>query len=210
MFKTMLMVTLSIVLLSTCAGRRQLDAKAYMKWFSDADNGLTRTKQVNGYLITLKYIPAEYLIYKEFNGMVSATVAKKDSIAEYYKHNLNFVLSISPTGSDDEGRNILYDKIEKFEDYKSRVFDINFDVENLIELKLDEGVSLAPSIYNVENTYGLSKELNFNLVFSPQASMGSFDQVDQIDLVFSDYIFETGISHFVFDKKDLKNLPILL
>lgn len=206
MMHKILYLILLLSLLISC-GRKKLSAPEYLAWYKGAGEELTRTKQINGYEIRLKYIPAEYLTYKDLQG---AGFVKKDSIAEYYQHNLNFVLSIRPLGKEEGERNIMFDRLEKFEDYKKRVFDLNFNMEELVELKLDKGIALVPSIYNVENTYGLSKELNFNLVFSPKAHKDDFDRAEEIDVVLNDYIFETGISHFVFKKKDLENLPILL
>jgi hypothetical protein len=206
-FLYILYVFVALLTASSCGGRKQLTAKEYMAWYQDPENGLIRTKEVNGYLIKVKYIPADYQIYKD---MAGAKGSKRDSVAAYYKDNVSLLLSISPIGTKDRERNIMYDGLEKFEDYKKRVFDLNFNMEELVELKLGEGISLAPSIYNVENTYGLSKELNFNIVFSPSAAVKSFESYDKIDIVLNDYIFETGISHFVFEKKELEKLPILI
>lgn len=194
---------------SACMGRKKLKAEAYMAWYKDADNGLSKEKIVGGYKIKMRYVPADYLIYKE---MLASPKANRDSVAQYYQNNVALVLSISPVAVDpkDGDRNIMYDGLEKFEDYKKRVFDLNFNIEDLVELKLDEHTTLVPSIYNVENTYGLSKELNFNLVFSPTAAVKDLSKYEQLDVVLNDRVFETGISHFVFEKKELDKLPILL
>ena len=202
------LVALGFLSLSACKDSKKMNAHQYMAWFKDPDNGLTKEKIVNGYRLKIRYIPAEYLIYKELMGNQKAN---KDSIAAYYKSNISLVLSISPVSIDPkEGdRNIMYDGLEKFEEYKKRVFDLNFNMEQLVELQLDENTTLAPSIYNVENTYGLSRELNFNLVFSPNTAVKDFKKYEKIDIVLNDYIFETGINHFVFEKKELDQLPIL-
>lgn len=208
MYKYIVLVFAGLCVLSAC-GRKELGLEAYMAWYKQADNGLSKEKVVNGYKIKLRYIPADYLVYKE---LIASPKAKRDSVAQYYQNNVSLVLSIAPVAMDPhEGdRNIMYDGLEKFEDYKKRVFDLNFNIEDLVELKLDENTVLVPSIYNVENTYGLSKELNFNIVFSPNARVKDFGKYEKLDVVLNDHVFETGINHFVFEKKELDKLPILL
>lgn len=195
-------------MLCACAHRDKLEFEEYSHWIAKPEHGLVQEKRVNGYILKVKYLPWQYMVRKEM--LLSGARSNFDSIASFYKSNYNFLLSITPdiNGASDS-RNIMFDDIEKFEDYKQRVFDVNFKMEDFVRLKLSNGVVLSPSIYNTENTYGLNKDLNFNLVFSPNTKNENM-KIEDIDLILEDYIFSTGINHFIIKTEDLDNLPILI
>lgn len=206
LLKLIVILSFGCSVLFSCNDSNKLSAEEYTKWLGKNSHLFTQEKEISGYKIKLKYIPCDYLILKELN---SNKKINRDSIEQYYRNNLTFVLSIAPV-ENKEGRNIMFDQVTKFEEYKKRVFELNFNMEEMVELKVDDNETLLPSIYNVENTYGLSKDLNFNIVFSPKDPKLGFKNLKNIDFVLNDYIFETGINHFVFNKKELENLPSLL
>jgi hypothetical protein len=147
-------------------------------------------KNVSGFSLKMEYQP-RHLLASGGNG-----------------YDLHFILTIAPLKEyDDEYKATMFEKISKFEEYKQRVFDINFSMDRLVELSLDEkGITYIPTLFNTENTYGLTKEIKINFVFSPKVSKDDFANAKQLDIAFADEIFETGINHFVFDNQKIKDI----
>src|SRR5258705_9477775 len=59
----------------------------FFKWWNSKSNGLVKEKTVNDFKITVKYVPLEYLLYREQKG---------SNIDYKYKHSRTFLLTIEP------------------------------------------------------------------------------------------------------------------
>ncbi len=194
-------ILLILLLTSSCKNKGITDMPSFCKWINQSSNGLTQTKNINDLKLAVKYLPPEYLAMKEavdFNN--NASPALYDSLLQLYKKNTTFILTISPENS--EGGDVMYRDVFDYKEYKQRVHDLNFDFTSYVSI--ESGEKLFPAeLSNLENTYSLSKERNIYVVFSDSVLLGSKD----IDFIFNDEIFNTGISHFTFQTENLKNIP---
>ena len=109
---------------------------------------------------------------------------------------LNFLLSISSSQQD---QNIIYRGIQNEEALRNRIYFLNFRFEELIQLKVGNK-AIFPSLCILESTNQLSNNLRFVLAFDEGLSDLA---VEEIDLLVMDMVFETGIHHFSFSKKEM-------
>ncbi len=190
MMKVLISIFLLLGFFASCskAKSRQECLEYYTKHKSD----YVVSKVVSGFEVKMEYLPKHLLAQEK--------VTKNN--------DMNFVLTIAPLKDyDDEYKATMFEKITKFEEYKERVFNLNFEMDKLVELSLDGSDKMyTPVLFNTENTYGLTKEIKINLVFAPKSVEKEFSNAGELDLIFTDEIFETGINHFVFDNKKINNI----
>ena len=190
-------------MLSACAPNSLSEERAYFQWLNNAENGLVQEKYANGFKVSAKYLPPEYLVYNEIKKS-QYTQADIDQLMTKYKANATFMLTIAPDERKEEGRDVVYYEVFDEAAYKERVQELNFHIGEYIELQVGDQ-SMAPVLHHMENTYGLGKHRNFLLVFGGTES--GVTNAEEVDLVFSDEIFKTGISHFVFETEHLEAVP---
>lgn len=199
-----IVVTFASLLLG--CGRGTIDsAESLYAWMNDQDNGLVITKYVNGIKLTAKYLPPAYLAYKEWVDSDKENLRYQDVLSGY-QNNRTFLLTIGPDDREVAGGDVMFYNVLNEKDYRQRVQDLNFDIGKYISLNV-ENRQLAPKLHTLENTYGLGNHRNIYLVFADDKINGSLLTGERLDLKFIDGIFQTGISHFVFDKQDLDGLP---
>lgn len=182
--------------------------KDYYKWINDGDHRLFAVKTINGVNLVVKYLPPEYLAYKEYRGGGVAR-EKLDSLIAQYNHNRTFLLTLSLEDQNNSLPNgdIMYSNIISPEEYDNRLLELSFNIKQYIKLETESN-SYVPVLHTFENTYGLSPNRGIYLVFAP----GGKEQEDlltskELEFVFEDQLFMTGISCFVFKKNDLDNIP---
>ncbi len=101
---------------------------------------------------------------------------------------------------------MMYLGISNYSEYSRRISTMNFRMNEYITLKTDT-VKFTPVLSSLENTYGLSKALNINVVFSPGENHKDVVNSETLDFILSDDIFNTGISHFVFRREAIEQIP---
>lgn len=182
----------------------------YMQWIHNEDNGLVKSKHINGLIFTVKYLPAEYMAYQELKDSNAHTISK-DSLIKQYRNTLFFLLTVN---SDDEmkenaGKDVMYLGVKNPKEYQERVMLMNFNMKEFISIQLNDSSTYSPVLTNMENTYGLSNGRSILCVFAPYKSIQEFNNSNTIDLIWDDEIFQSGRNHFVFDSKDFLSLPRL-
>jgi hypothetical protein len=169
----------------------------YYKWISDPEHELVRTKKAGEVEISVRYLSPRFLAYKEWKGLDNKTDIKLDSLVDSYANSLTFLMSISNRAQEDKKADIMYEGLESFEGYNSRVHEMNFNFQNY--LLLQQGQSkVEPSICVMENSYGLSKVKKIYIVFPAKHEDKELLHKQELDIVYVDEIFNTGINHFLF------------
>ncbi len=195
---------LSLLLgLYACQGMKKdtpMDYKDYMAWMSDPSHGMVKEKRVNGLLLKVKYIPSDLAALKtkkKFQGSVAT-----DSSA-------TFLLSIGPENELTHGSgDLMMADVKNFEEYKEKFNEMHFQLGEYARLQSGPSV-YEPTLFHLEPTYGLGKELTVTFVFSPKSDPREFMGKRGYDFVFDDRFFNTGKSHFVFLQEDLQEIPRL-
>ncbi len=193
--------------LFSCNKKEVSTVGAYSKWINDPANGLTLTRKIHGLKISVKYLPADYLEYKEMQD--NSGENQLDSLKKEYENSLTFLMTIGPDEEKGNKNDIMFDGIKNYKEYSERLLSLNFEIEKNVLLKTDN-VALKPVLSALENTYGLSKSRNIVFAFAPtQNEKQEIENSNTIDFIYSDELFELGLMHFNFNTSDFKNLPLI-
>ncbi len=181
--------------------------KEWMSFLANPKNGYVKKKVSSGIELTVKYLPATYLTYKELSKS-NYNKTQIDSIYKLYKNQRTFLLAIKPDVSKSEG-DVMYKDVGSYPDYKKRVLELNFEIGDHIRIKAGDKTYL-PVLFNMENTYSLTDHRNFYLVFSSDdKKKEELINAEKLDFIFEDDVFGTGINHFSFEKNKIDSNPSL-
>ncbi|MBI4646902.1 MAG: hypothetical protein HY738_10000 [Bacteroidia bacterium] len=195
------------VIITSCSDKTQLNTfQEYAEYLNDPENGLIKIKTVNGYELKVHYLPPAYSAYLELSQDSVITKKEADSVLKDYLDGLTFMLSIGPDKNRGYSGNIMYNGITKYEEYKERLINLSFSIENFVTLKTGNEI-YSPVLSSFDFEYGLKENKNILFVFLPINNNNSFHTSDNLDFVFEDFVFDTGMNHFVFNRKDINSLP---
>ena len=199
---------ISLLLLTACA-KKKVGLDDYLKYLNKTENGLVKTKKVNGYILTLKYLSPEYLTARELTDYKK--VPEKsivDSLLKVHRTYQSFLLTFSPDEEKGNHNDIMLVRTSNYSEFSQKVEQMNFFMGDKIQLKTQKG-DYAPVLTNLENTYGLSKARSLTIVFAPEKNANEFKDIKNWEIVYDDELFGAGILHFNIDQKDIDNLPEL-
>ncbi|NQY09761.1 MAG: hypothetical protein HRT71_09640 [Flavobacteriales bacterium] len=202
-----LMIAMAILLLS-CNQSSINNYEAYVQWLHNPENNLSKTRYVNGLEIKVRYSPVEFLAYRELQDEVGYSQQTIDSVVNLYKGSLTFVMEIGPDERKDVGGDIMYRGVGSYADYTKRVYAMNFDIEQYVSIKTQEG-SVSPVLSNMENVYGLTKSRSIVFVFAQKQNGKDLLNQESLDFVYDDDLFGLGINHFKFKSSDINAIPII-
>lgn len=184
------------------------NVEVYLRWLNNPQNGLVRSKTVNGFSLTVKYLPPDYLACRELADGKEYSAAYKDSIRSIYNQGMSFLLRIAPD-EESHSSDIMFWNARNYQEYKERFLNLNFTISEYIALKTDRG-KYNPVLSNLENVYGLTPGRNLQFVFVDEQHPNGLKEAAFFDFIFTDEIFDTGINHFVFSREDINNIPKLI
>ena len=136
----------------------------YLQYISNPKHNLTKTRYINGFRLSVKYMPPEILAYNELQNKVYIK-SFQDSIIGIYENSRTFILTIAPDDRKNESNDIMFYNVMNTLDFKERVQTMNFNINEYISLNTEKN-TFYPALHLFENTYGLSKHRNLNVVFS--------------------------------------------
>jgi hypothetical protein len=173
---------------------------------NDQDHGFKVCRSVNGVLVSVLYLPPEYLAMKELTTNNTSGKLNYDSLLNFYNNATSFIITFGPDETKKNTNDIMFDNINNLQEYTERSLKLNFEMENNVRLRTKNG-EYAPVLSSLENTYGLSKDRKINLVFAGGTDTDLKDS-PYYDFVYADETFGVGTLHFNFDKNKIKeNMP---
>ena len=164
----------------------------FQAYINTPANGLIKTRIVGGLEFSLKYIPETYL------KSVGDLQSERDGV--------RFLFKIAPSQQTGEAFDVLTQTVSSSRAFKEKNLLFNFGLQNYLTLRIDDQ-ELKPVLVEPENTYELKKHRLINVVFPKENINQDWNGADQIDIVFRDVLYDTGIHHFVFDLTKIKNIP---
>ena len=196
-------ISIFILIVMSCSSA--IDSKEeLLKWLGDADNGFVKKTKANGFVLSMKYLPEEYLALNEMN---KDNITDMNSFQEYvnkFKNSKTFLLTIS---HDKETVNAGNYDVANLSEYGQRIRDLSFNIKDVLVLKTSSGKKYKPVLTTMENAYEIANKKSIYMVFSDDQK--EILNSEQLDIVFQDSFLDTGISHFVFEGKKINNLPNL-
>lgn len=191
------MMVVLMLWLCSC-GKKQMNfesTKDYLIWASDLSNGALKSKDVNGFKLSAKYLHPEFLAIRECG---TCSKSEYDSLQALYKTNLSFLVTIGP--GEGEVGDVMKANVTNYAEYSERFLKMNFEFDDRVKL-LNEKTTEQLLVYSLENTYGLTDHRDMYLVFSNSDSLNSPNGV--VEMTVDGNLFGMGICKFRFDKADL-------
>jgi hypothetical protein len=191
-----------------CGNRTFNTEQEYYAWINKAENGLVKERYVNHTHFKVNLLPSDLLLLRALKTLPSAEQADLDSISRDLQHSTTFVITIGPDQREQEGRrDIVFSGVASYEEYRDKLMRLNFEMEEMILLKVGNE-QLKPALTNFENVYGLTDHRKVNLVFvAKNEEQGKQIRQGDLELLFDDRIFNTGINRFVFRRADIEEVP---
>lgn len=177
---------------------------AFLEWLNQPENGYVKKNHTNGFSMTMKYLPAEYLAYAEFKNEDLDPSKDRATLVEEFEDSRTFILSIEHEVS---GIDISNYGIQNISEFKRRISELNFNIKDYIFLKNENGKKSKPVLTTFENSYELGGKKTFYIVFAKEQEKDI--DAKKIDIVFEDPFFDTGINHFMFQTEQIDHSPIL-
>lgn len=193
-----------LALLLCCWGcqSRQVDSlAAYTSYLNQADNGLLQSIQKGGVKLSVKYLPAPYLAFREMSQAGIVSQVRLDSLQVGYNATYTFQLDLEATNGADL-QALLHQRSSSPAQISQNLYRVHHQMDELVSLQLADTL-LRPVLFNLENAPGMNQKMSFTFVFVrptpaiPQA----------LRFVLEDPIFLTGHSELVFEAHSLNELP---
>ena len=106
------------------------DESDYFLYLEDRDNGIAKSKEILDVEIKVKYLPSEYLCYQDMRKEQFSTELK-DSIMEYYRYNISFLVSIGPSENSESEFDITKVGVANYSEFSQRAEILNFQMKKL-------------------------------------------------------------------------------
>ncbi|MCA6363635.1 MAG: hypothetical protein IM638_11410 [Bacteroidetes bacterium] len=186
-----------LLLLAGCA-KQALEPVQYRAWVEDEDNGLKVVKNVGDLVFTLQHCPIDYLILREQDQTPTTeqmNTRRKDlQGAEYYHLRI---------GTKNKSDVMQYGNASP-EDLIRRSDALNFAFQQSIFLCA--GTDTLPcTVYQFENSYGLSPDIVINLGFATDAKT----QGQPRELFIDEQLFGTGPLYLKINSSAIQSTPLL-
>src|SRR4026207_1812455 len=117
--KTRIIFCLVIMMVLVSCKKQFTSESEFFKWWNSKSNGLIREKIVNEFKITVRYVPMEYLLFRERDAWSGSGIHNK------YKYSRTFLLTIEPIDKKKDTDLLLQD-IGSYSEYKDRIIQLNF------------------------------------------------------------------------------------
>lgn len=169
-----------------------------LKYCQDNGNGLHKQSEANGILIDVSYRPQDLIVDQEIEGS-SYSANQIDSIRNRLNDFDYFLLSISKDNND---------LIRSYASDPAMLQSIFEHLSNGIGayVKLVHNAdTLSVYDYMYLNGHGLSESSKILFVFES----GLRKKEGNVDMIYKDEFFRTGLNHFEFDIKSIKKIPEL-
>jgi len=196
-----------VYFLSGCSGHPKIDSiEEYLRWLNKEESGLVKIRHIHGIELKVKFLPTDYWMYLERSKTNPGEGAEHGMSID--QQSITFLMCIGPDERKNKGKDIMWQGIFSYPEYKERMHQLNFALQDRVSLRLGNH-TYQPVLARMENVYGLQPSRNIIFVFVPSASehQDGLQQYEKIDFVFEDDLFDTGINHFVFRTEDIENTP---
>ena len=188
---------------------KELSPEKYTKWIFSKDHGLIKEKSVSNVKISVRFLPSQYLAYREY---INTEKSKPfDSIWVAYKCGLTFQVTLEAEKNDARYGNLMYYNISSQPELTARTQYLSFKIQEFIFLSRDE-TTIEPVLSNFEGFDQLGNKLSFQVSFIlPDYQCGQKNNnFKDFALVFDDPFLDLGTNQFAFDSRSILDIPKLV
>ena len=170
------------------------DFSEYLQYLANEENGVVKEKTISGLKLQVKYLPLEYLNHRA-----------KEEGGSNYDHSVCFMFTLGPDST--ESFDITKVGVSNYEEFAERMETMNFRMHESLELKVNNKI-YKPSIAQMENVYGLKNGRIIMVVYEVKDNKdNNFMRTQDVQFIYKDQLFNTGITKFLFEENDLTDLP---
>ena len=181
------------VLFTSCTKTRFNDFNAYKTAIFSKESGLIKEKTVNGIKMTIKYLPADYLIREDMvKNNIIADKKNTDSLRSSYSKSYYFLFSIRQTDNGSK-KDLLTRDIFNEQDYLAKKYILEFRMNEFFRLKISDQV-YAPVLVHTENHDEFRDIINIHLLFPIENG-----NKDEVTIVYDDPFWNLGKNNFLFE-----------
>lgn len=199
-YTILILLACSAVLLTAfwTGAKSTLDPRAYVRWIEDPANGLRLVRKSHDVQFELQYRPADYIIAQENAKPVLDEKFHTDRQAQL-GDMMYFTLAIQ-SGSTDIMMHNMKDESEYYQRANYYALDFQQDIRMVIEKD-----TLPCSMYQFENTYGVTPYIKMLLAFS--GSHRSKLETSNPVILVNDRVFGGGLMRFEYQHTQLNAVP---
>jgi hypothetical protein len=195
-----LLPLLCIAVMASSCSNHSLTVSEYLKWV-ETGKKIETTKKVEDYEFKAKYLPREFLAYRDLRNEKPDAQKMRQSIGNYTS-SYCMVLKIATANHD---KDVLGNDAQGKEGYYGRLQYFISGIQN--DLTLCDGIdTLHCTICNFERTYNVSPYLTFYLVFDTKKPQKEHFEHD-LTLAYDDRTLGVGKVNLSLDRSDLNSLP---
>jgi hypothetical protein len=179
----------------------------YMQWIASRAETFQRVKEVNGLEISVQYLPADFLAYREF---LRSDSVSYDSIRKSYACGTTFQISVQAERENHVYGNLLQYKLIDQQEIRDRVKYLSFRIEEFIYVE-HQGKQYLPALSHFEGFDGVTNKLSFQVVFLiPEFNCGKpVGNFDVVTVTFDDPYWESGKNNFQLARGVFEDLPTI-
>lgn len=199
------MLILLSLLFGACSKELPRNVLGLQEYVAEPENGLVRSRTVEGIITTVKLIPPELNALREAGNITDSCSTKLTELKTQYASQLYFVVNLASDGEKHTG-DVMYTGVYDVEAFKQQAYDLNFAWDEMVKLRCGS-TTYKPALSALENTYGLTKDRNVVIVFTPEGNEDlDFFSSQFIELEITNDLFGTGVQHFKFRRSDLERI----
>jgi hypothetical protein len=189
--------TLSVVMsLQGCHLRRV--TKQRLVRMIDQDKDLSQTREVGGIKVQMKYVPYSLMVLQELEASGSADTDRVRVLEKKYSPQYYFRLTFSKNNQE------VIRQLGSFHQYSNMLQVLSFELGSHINALTGKGDTVYLKDYAFEQDFGMSSANASLLVFARK----DFDKSREISLNIGEFGLGIGEIRFVFDKKEMEELPL--
>lgn len=173
-------------------------------FISNEENGLKKLKVVNDIVLSVKYITAEQLAFRELKHLKSFTQLDLDSVVKDYANQVSIVFSIKSLNNLESEFKFLNTK--SISEYQQQLSVLNFQLKKMVSLKIQDK-EYKVILSEIENYINYQPQKVFLLVFSPNDFTSEQLKEQDLTFFFKDELFKTGISKFTIYSNHIQEIP---
>jgi len=202
-----LIVSLIAVYLTGCGRPATLEPEKFMPWIAKKESGLTQEKTVNHVTMRARFLPAEYLAYREY---IVDRSASFDSLTKRYQCGLAFQFSLHADKADKRYGNLMQYNGTGDQEFLDRSQILSFNIQDFISMQLHDRVHV-PVLAQYEGFNAINNTISFYVVFQiDEFSCGKGDEgFDDLTFTFNDPFWNLGKNNFLFKKNNILEMPKL-
>lgn len=196
---TILVLTVAFSL-SNCA-KEEMQPAELVQWVQAPENGLRKTKTLNGVQFTIQYQPLDFTVANEIKQQAireDQYLRRKAALGDLQRFHLTLDVA---EGSTD----IMHFGAGNERAYQDRLHYFSFGLRHDIQLECD-GTRYPCKLFHFERSYDIGTHRNFVLGFAVPNTSDSKDLTIVVDCK----PFATGPLKFKIRKEDIQRIPKII